>query len=395
MSFRFLGKGASRAATPAFRLMGGADEARAADAVLPSAEVGMHRGEWLALGLLIPWVAWVAVFDFLWRLGGPWVAWLAVWPGFWLLLHGLAFALGVSRPVRAWWCWSVLPTLWSIWAMGQDGGLLRVTAGMWWAMMLLQGLGILGLLWWRIMRVAGWAGVVWRISMFLLAHVGMLLVWLRWGWQMGLAVGLMLGGAWCWVTFRPRSCGFGEVLCRSAGGRVLTIDDGPDPEVTPGLLDLLDRHGRKAVFFVIGEKVRRHPELAREIIRRGHELGNHTMSHPQAWMWGLGPWRTRWEIREGQRAIEEITGVTPRWFRAPVGHRNGFTHPFAHELGLEVVAWTRRGYDTVERDVAKIVRALSENPRPDDVLLIHDGTPIALELLAKLLEAEARRERGN
>jgi peptidoglycan/xylan/chitin deacetylase (PgdA/CDA1 family) len=149
---------------------------------------------------------------------------------------------------------------------------------------------------------------------------------------------------------------------------------------------LLDRFGAKAVFFVIGEKVREFPELAREIVARGHELGNHTMTHPQASMWCAGPVRTRREISDCQRAIEEVAGLAPRWFRAPVGHRNFFTHPVTSELGLEVVAWTRRAFDTVETDVEKMTSRRTDDLEDGDVLLMHQGTPVSVELLAKVLE---------
>lgn len=387
MKIGFLPKPGGRAVTPAFRVFGGVDEEMPADATLPTDAGAMHRGERWALGLLFPWVAGVAVFDGLWRCGGPWLAWLGVVPGALLVLHVMAFALGVSRPQRAWWLWSIFPTIWSVWALGEQAPVVRATAGMWWALLGLQGLGCAALLWRRGMQVAGWSGVWLRIGIFLVTHAGVAWLWVQTGWQAGLAAGMLCGLAWCWVTFRPCNGGFGEVLCRSTGGRVLTIDDGPHPEDTPRVLDILDQFGCKAVFFVVGERVRRYPELAREIVRRGHELGNHTMTHPQAWMWCLGPWRTRREIADCQRVIEEVTGQRPRWFRAPVGHRNAFTHPFAAAMGLKVVAWSRRGFDTVERDLGKMVKAFCDDPRGDDVLLLHEGTPVAVELLTRVLEA--------
>ncbi|MEI7927550.1 MAG: polysaccharide deacetylase family protein, partial [Verrucomicrobiales bacterium] len=167
---------------------------------------------------------------------------------------------------------------------------------------------------------------------------------------------------------------------------LITIDDGPDPRDTPALLDLLDEYGVKAVFFVIGEKVRAYPELAREIVKRGHELGNHTLTHPQATFWCASPWRTRCEIVGCNQAIEEVTGVRPTWFRAPVGHRNFFTHPITAALGLEIMAWTRRGYDAVSTDTPKVLSQLLEGNRPGDIFLIHESTPIALEVLKGVLD---------
>ena len=79
------------------------------------------------------------------------------------------------------------------------------------------------------------------------------------------------------------------------------------------------------------------------------------------------------------------TGQKPRWFRAPVGHRNWFTHPVCHELGMEVVAWKHRAFDTVRRDVPGIVRCLTTGVKDGDILLLHEGTPVAKEVVAGVL----------
>ena len=107
-------------------------------------------------------------------------------------------------------------------------------------------------------------------------------------------------------------------------------------------------------------------------------------------MWRLGPSRTRREIEDCNRAIAEIAGVTPRWFRAPVGHRNFFTHPVTSELGLEVVAWNRRAYDTRDDDVSRIVRRLTDGVEPGDILLMHDTTPVAVQVAEGVLRKLAR-----
>jgi len=202
-----------------------------------------------------------------------------------------------------------------------------------------------------------------------------------------LLAGAAIAGAFCWAVLRPGCQWLGEVICQTHSREIwITIDDGPDPRDTPVLLDLLDRHHTKAVFFMIGEKVREHPELAREVIRRGHQIGNHTLSHPQASFWCAGPWRTRREIAECQRVIEEVTGTRPRWFRAPVGHRNFFTHPIARALGLEIMAWNRRGFDAVETNADKVLARILPDLSPGDIVLLHESTPIAAQVLGKVLE---------
>jgi peptidoglycan/xylan/chitin deacetylase (PgdA/CDA1 family) len=166
-----------------------------------------------------------------------------------------------------------------------------------------------------------------------------------------------------WGTLKPDSRVFSPVLRRlpTDARRVwLTIDDGPSDD-TLAILDLLDRHGMRATFFVIGERAARRPELIREIVRRGHTLGNHSQTHPQAWFWALGPRRLREEIARNQSTLAGITGTAPRWFRAVVGLANPFVAAPLREHGLARVAWCARGFDAVASDphavVARIERA--------------------------------------
>jgi peptidoglycan/xylan/chitin deacetylase (PgdA/CDA1 family) len=136
----------------------------------------------------------------------------------------------------------------------------------------------------------------------------------------------------------------------------ITIDDGPEPEVTPQVLDLLDAHGQRATFFCIAERVLKHPALAREIVRRGHSIQNHTAQHRHNFSF-LGPrgFAARDRARPGH--AREITGQRPTFFRAPAGLRNPFLEPVLHRLGLSLVSWTRRGFDTREGDANACWRA--------------------------------------
>ena len=143
--------------------------------------------------------------------------------------------------------------------------------------------------------------------------------------------------------------------------------------------------------YTVNRIIDAYPELAREIVRRGHLLGNHTMTHPQHRFWRLGSRATRREILDCSRAIREVTGIEPVWFRAPVGHRNYFTHPVTEEAGMQVMAWNRRGYDAVSRDVDGVVRRITKHLRPGDIVLVHEATPIAEEVLARVLDEASRR----
>jgi peptidoglycan/xylan/chitin deacetylase (PgdA/CDA1 family) len=134
----------------------------------------------------------------------------------------------------------------------------------------------------------------------------------------------------------------------------LTIDDGPSDD-TLAMLDLLDRHGARATFFVVGDRAARRPELIREIVPARHTLGNHSQTHPQAWFWALGPR----QLRQGDRAqpghAGAITGTAPRWFRAVVGLANPFVAAPLREHGLARVAWCARGFDAIASDPQVVV----------------------------------------
>jgi peptidoglycan/xylan/chitin deacetylase (PgdA/CDA1 family) len=223
---------------------------------------------------------------------------------------------------------------------------------------------------------------------------------LAWPAQWPLLLGLLLGnhalitalGLW------PRSTWLGpnirrlpEAACARAEV-ALTIDDGPDPALTPQVLDQLDAAGVKATFFCIGERVQRHPELAREILARGHELQSHSQCHRHTFSL-LGPRGYARELEAAQRSFAQVTGVTPRLFRAPAGLRNPFLAPVLHRLGLQLVSWTARGYDTRERDPARVLQRLTRRLRAGDILLLHDsnaaltaaGQPVVLAVLPELL----------
>ncbi|MES1244386.1 MAG: polysaccharide deacetylase family protein [Acidobacteriota bacterium] len=184
-------------------------------------------------------------------------------------------------------------------------------------------------------------------------------------------------------------------LSEDAAGRGeigLTFDDGPDPEVTPRVLDLLDRSGARATFFCIGRRVEARPDLAAEIARRGHRVENHTWSHPNAFACYPSPGLRR-EVRRAQDAIREATGRTPALFRAPAGFRNPLLERELHREGLTLASWTRRGYDTLERDPATVARRLLRDVEPGDVLLLHDGSAVTgggnrvvLDVLPRVLD---------
>jgi peptidoglycan/xylan/chitin deacetylase (PgdA/CDA1 family) len=185
----------------------------------------------------------------------------------------------------------------------------------------------------------------------------------------------------------------------AARGEVaLTFDDGPDPDVTPRVLDLLDRHGAQATFFCIGRRVRACPEIAAEIVRRGHRIENHTATHPHMFACYLAP-ALRREVQGAQEAIAAAAGRVPRLFRAPAGLRNPLLDRVLFHAGLRLVSWTRRGFDALEKDPGRITRRLLAGLAAGDVLLLHDGSahrprggnPVVLEALPRVLDDLAAR----
>lgn len=203
-----------------------------------------------------------------------------------------------------------------------------------------------------------------------------------------LALGLI--GIW------PRSSLLGENMIRlpdaaaRRGEIAVTFDDGPHPEVTPMVLDILDRYGVKASFFCVGEKAAAHPDIVREIVRRGHAIENHSMRH-SGFFGFYGPVALRRDIGAAQAVLGGIAGRPPRFFRAPMGIRNPMLDPVVTRMGLRYISWTRRGFDTVARDPEVVLKRLLDGLGGGDILLLHDrrsvhGNPIVLTVLPALLE---------
>lgn len=158
----------------------------------------------------------------------------------------------------------------------------------------------------------------------------------------------------------------------------LTIDDGPHPESTPQILDLLDHYQARATFFVIGREAQKYPRLIQEIVRRGHELGNHTQNHPSSLFWILGPTALEREVKNCQKILEEIVPhAVPQLFRAPVGMVNIFLHPILQKENLRLIGWSARGYDAILNDSEQIFQKIKKSLSPGKIILVHEGKPYA------------------
>jgi peptidoglycan/xylan/chitin deacetylase (PgdA/CDA1 family) len=195
---------------------------------------------------------------------------------------------------------------------------------------------------------------------------------------------------WLYPTLRRNCTWHGEVLThfRTPERAVwLTIDDGPDAESTPKILDLLAKHDAKAAFFVIGKKVEQDPELCRRIISEGHTVENHTYSHPAGWWWAMPRPLVQREIERGYHAILSATGQAPRFFRSPVGMNNSSVHPVAAGLGLRLAGWSVEGCDGCRRTNLDC-RQNRAGDAPGAIVLIHEsgGSRHRLLTLARLLD---------
>ena len=231
---------------------------------------------------------------------------------------------------------------------------------------------------------------------------------------LALAVVLVLPHQWFWPVIAviinhvvliatglwPRSHWLGENWTRlpeAAAQRneiALTIDDGPDPVVTPQVLQILDRYQVKATFFCIGAKAQQFPDLCQEIVRSGHAVENHTQRHWHNFSM-LGPKSLIREIQTAQIVLEGITGQPPQFFRAPAGLRNMFLDYALSRLHLRLASWSVRGFDTRNGDAGRVKARLLKGMRTGAILLLHDGhaartvsgKPVIIEVLPAILEA--------
>lgn len=250
----------------------------------------------------------------------------------------------------------------------------------------------------------------WRPSPFILLsvllHAGAIALWIfhptSWPWTLAILVGshaaVVIAG------LLPRCSLLGPNLVRlpaEATARrevAITIDDGPDPDVTPRVLEILATHGARASFFCIGERAGAHPEIIRAIVAGGHRIENHGQRHRNhSAFFGPAGWRR--EVGEAQATLAALSGRPPQYFRALAGLRNPLLEPVLQQLGLHLASWTRRGYDTRTRDADCVLARLTRDLAAGDILLLHDGNTartaageslilaVLPRLLAKLTES--------
>jgi peptidoglycan/xylan/chitin deacetylase (PgdA/CDA1 family) len=216
---------------------------------------------------------------------------------------------------------------------------------------------------------------------------------------------VLLGVAWYAVAtigvFFPRLQMYGPIVLRGSAGRrsvALTFDDGPHPVTTRQILAALAATHHRATFFVLGTKARRHPDVIREIHAAGHTLALHGDRHDRLHAFRM-PWRVREELLRAASAVEDATGVRPRFFRPPLGHTSLTTTRGARQAGMTIVGWSTRGFDgvrgrTPEAVVARIARSVTDG----DIVMLHDASehddfePASIRALPEVLRVLDERE---
>ena len=218
-------------------------------------------------------------------------------------------------------------------------------------------------------------------------------------WVVGAAFGFYLALILAGV-FVPGLGMYATVHSHGARDRrrvALTFDDGPHPQTTRAVLEMLEQHQAKATFFVVGEKVERHPDVVREIVAQGHSLGLHGFAHDRLLSLRTPAFVAR-DIERTQRAIEGACGRRPTLFRPPVGFISPRTAAAAKRANVQFIGWSARGFDgRGSISASRLVQRIEGQLEPGAIVLLHDAaerddfTPAVLSALPNILEAiEAR-----
>ena len=189
----------------------------------------------------------------------------------------------------------------------------------------------------------------------------------------GTAVGAAIGAAG-YQSMAPTGQWYGRIFTGVSGSSkqiALTYDDGPNDPHTLHLLEVLTKHDVRATFFLIGRYVQQRPDIAREVIRSGHVLGNHTFTHPLLIFKSDAD--TRKELQQCRQALLDAVGAHSNLFRPPFGGRRPGTLRIARGMGLQSIMWNVTGYDWNAPPAAVIERNISNRVRGGDVILLHDG----------------------
>jgi len=261
-----------------------------------------------------------------------------------------------------------------------------------------------------VVAVGRWAGTRWGVTVAVAATAVAASVALavdrprapaprtRWGWAVPIAFLVVAAALLGWTGANdPQLSWFGAVTSRGPrDDRVaITFDDGPNDTATLAVRDVLDEHGVKATFFLVGRALDARPDIARALYDDGMLLGNHSYHHDQ-WRW-LDPRYP--ELARTQAAFARQLGVCPRFYRPPHGQRTPFVSLAVHDRGMSTVTWNVSAGDWATDDPALIASRVLRRVRPGSIILLHDGLDgrvtadrsVIVAALPRILDGLAKR----
>lgn len=173
----------------------------------------------------------------------------------------------------------------------------------------------------------------------------------------------------------------------------LTFDDGPHPEFTPQILDILDKYHIKATFFMVGKEMIKYPDVVKEVVKRGHVIGNHTYTHPHDIELDTRA-QMKQELENCEKVIEQLTGKRTHLFRSPRGLVDSTVFMIANEEGYRVILWTVCADHHDAPTPQLMAKRVLQHIKPGGIVLAHDGmycmrrkdvaaTPLIIEELIK------------
>lgn len=182
---------------------------------------------------------------------------------------------------------------------------------------------------------------------------------------------------------------FGRFITKSRSGKgnaiYITFDDGPNPEYTNSILDVLKKHNARATFFLIGDHVEQYPELARRIVNEGHQVGGHTSNHKLITEMSLAELVA--DLNQTRETILKHTGHNTFLFRPPRGRMSVFSIISIMLSGYRIAHWSITYSDYLKDGTEKLMsRILNRLPKANDIVLLHDNNAHTLEVLPELLD---------
>lgn len=213
----------------------------------------------------------------------------------------------------------------------------------------------------------------WEIRSLMYPAAGLLGIWL---------VFTAAGSFWIQLNYHFHSFNHHYPISRREVS--ITFDDGPHPEITPKILEILEKHQARATFFVIGKRAEENPDLVLQILKKGHSIGNHSYSHSRLTGF-FSPGKMKREIEKADSVLQKITGKKMKMYRPPFGVTNPNIKKALLQTSHNPIGWSRRSLDTTPLSAEKIFRRITKNLRKGDIILLHDQNLKALAVLERLL----------